>query len=103
MHGREPTAPACGAAFTIPRDFHPATYLDHGFGPYIGSEERTVPFAPDGEWKYLREVDFPNQNGAPVPVEGGVQITLNTGFNWGMERWCRWMGMEIVSSTGSPG
>ncbi len=88
--------------FEIPSGYHPKTYLDHGFGPYLGRPGSTVIFVPDSEWKFVREVEFEHLVGQPREVPGGVEITLGVGFNWGIDRWCRWMGAEIVASDHAP-
>ena len=83
--------------FVVPSDYSPEVHLGHGFGPYLGKPGRTVLFVPNREWPWVRELTFPNQQGEPEPVEGGVEIVLNTHLTYGLERWCRWMGIEVMS------
>jgi len=82
--------------YTVPPDHDPATYLGHGYGPFLGTEGETELFVPDDEADYVMEYELPSQIGAPRRVDGGWEVTLDTGVTWGMRLWCRWMGVEIV-------
>ena len=84
--------------FVVPSDYSPETYLGHGFGPYLGKPGRTVLFVPEKDWGFVKEVELPQQEGEPREVEGGVEIVLKTRLTYGLERWCRWMGIEVVSA-----
>lgn len=82
--------------FSVPRDHDPATYLGHGYGPFLGEHGETELFVPDTEADYVMEYELPSQVGEAQRVDGGWRVTVGTGVTWGMRLWCRWMGVEIV-------
>jgi hypothetical protein len=83
--------------FVVEDGYGPEKLLGHGFGPYLGQKGKTVLFVPEQHWGFVKEIELPNQDGEPRQVEGGIEIVLKTRRTYGMERWCRWMGIEVVS------
>ena len=90
-----------GTTQEIPENFDPATFLGHGYGPYVGQPGETLLFVPDDEWKFVQEMEVASER-ARRPVPGGWEVELATGFNHGLRLWCRWEGIRIVESTGMP-
>ena len=88
-----------GEHFEVPDDYDPADHFGHGFGPFIGKAGQTRLFVPDKEWRFVQEVEFPREVGRRQ-VAGGWEIDLDTGFTFGLHRWCLWQGVRIVNSTG---
>lgn len=96
LHRMEDTRFIRGQRFTVPGDFDPATYLGHGYGPFIGEPGRTELFVPEREARYVLEYELPSQIGEAERVEGGWRVVLGTRVNWGVRLWARWMGVGIA-------
>ena len=84
--------------FVVGDGYEPEKLLGHGFGPYLGEEGTTVLFVPEKDWGFVKEVELPNREGDPREVEGGMEIVLRTRLTYGLERWCRWMSIDVVSA-----
>ena len=90
-----------GEAFDLPPDYDPAVHLGHGFGPFMGRDGTTRLLVPAREWRYVREMVIPREK-ERQEVELGMELLLDTGFNFGLHRWCLWQGIVILESTDMP-
>ena len=89
-----------GESVRIPREYHPEQYLGHGYGPFFGAEGEVTLRVPVDEAPYVLESPLPHQIGEVERTEDGdFLVRVGVGWNYGLELWARWMGVEVASTT----